>query len=526
MNRYWGGMNMTIPLMLAGVVFGCSRGGAAPKPPEGGVGEVRPPAVAGQFYDRSPEALKRSVTNMLAQAKRADAPGALRAAVVPHAGYVYSGKCAASVYRLLRQGQYDRVIILGPSHSLPFRGVALPPTNVTAYATPLGEVPLDMAVCRELAKAPGIGILPEMDSQEHSIEVQLPFLQSTLGEFHLVPLLCGALTGEDVVRAGRALARYVDARTLLLASSDFTHFGAGFGFTPFEKDVPEHLRSWLQDSAGMVAALDVEGFTRHLAETGDTICGQGPIRILMTALQGSGETFEGKVLDCYTSGDLTGDYGHSVSYAAVGFFGGAAGQAKKEAGSVKEHKSGTWTPGLSDEERKTLMAIAKDTLVWAANGGKGAFRLEAYSLTPKMKEEMATFVTLKKRGDLRGCIGSLAPVEALYQSVHHNAIQASLHDYRFQPVQPAELKDLELDVSILSPIRDIASLDDFKLGQQGIILEKGMNRAVFLPEVAVEQGWTKEETLSYLSRKAGMEQDEWRKGARFKVFESVVLSEP
>ena len=191
---------------------------------------------------------------------------------------------------------------------------------------------------------------------------------------------------------------------------------------------------------------------------------------------------------------------------------------------ISEHCSGAWTPGLTDEEKATLFAIAKDTLAWCVSKRKEPFPIESYTITPKLKAHTATFVTLKIRGDLRGCIGSLAPVEPLYLSVHRNAVNAAMHDYRFSPVQSAELPDITVDVSILSPIRDIPNLDAFKLGQHGIILCKGMARAVFLPEVATEQGWTKEETLAYLSQKAGLSADAWREGAQFQVFESVVLT--
>jgi AmmeMemoRadiSam system protein A len=192
---------------------------------------------------------------------------------------------------------------------------------------------------------------------------------------------------------------------------------------------------------------------------------------------------------------------------------------------MKEHRSGTWTPGLSEAEKTTLFAIARDTLKWCVEGEKGSFDFGRYTLTPLMKADTATFVTLKIRGGLRGCIGSLVPVDPLYVSVHENAINAALRDPRFDPVQPGELSRITVDVSILSPIRDIASPADFKIGQQGIILEKGRYRAVYLPEVATEQGWTVEETLSSLSQKAGLPAQAWREGARFKVFESVVLSE-
>lgn len=191
---------------------------------------------------------------------------------------------------------------------------------------------------------------------------------------------------------------------------------------------------------------------------------------------------------------------------------------------IHEQRSGLWTPELTDAEKMTLFKIAKDTLAWCVGGQKGSFPIKTYALTPRLKINTATFVTLKIRGDLRGCIGSLAPVEPLYLSVHHNAVNAAMHDPRFRSVQGAELPNITLAISILSPIRDIPGLDDFKLGQHGIILVIGAARAVFLPEVATEQGWTKEETLTYLSQKAGLPADAWRRGANFQVFESVVLS--
>ncbi len=191
---------------------------------------------------------------------------------------------------------------------------------------------------------------------------------------------------------------------------------------------------------------------------------------------------------------------------------------------MKEKKSGTWTPGLSEAEKADIFAIAKDTLEWCVNGGKGSFSFDAYNITSKLKQDMATFVTLHMDGELRGCIGSLSPEEPLYRSVHNNAINAALRDPRFNPVHPDELPRICLDVSILSPIRAIPSIDNFKIREQGIILQKGNRRAVFLPEVATEQGWTREETLRHLSMKAGLAPDAWKSGASFEIFESVVLS--
>lgn len=191
---------------------------------------------------------------------------------------------------------------------------------------------------------------------------------------------------------------------------------------------------------------------------------------------------------------------------------------------IKEHKSGKWSPELTDEEKKTLFAIVEDTLNWCVKGSAGKFSFDKYTITEKMKVPTATFVTLKIRGMLRGCIGSLQPVESMCESVHDNAVNAALRDPRFRPVTEQELPKLEVHISLLSPIVPIASLDEFKVGEHGIIIEKGMYRAVYLPEVAVEQGWTKEQTLASLSEKAGMDSNAWKSGARFKVFSSVGLS--
>ncbi len=191
---------------------------------------------------------------------------------------------------------------------------------------------------------------------------------------------------------------------------------------------------------------------------------------------------------------------------------------------ISEQRSGDWSPGLSEAEKAMVFAIAMDSLAWCTAGESGPFGFDRYVLTPLLKAKFATFVTLKAHGELRGCIGSLVPEEALYQSVHNNAVNAALRDPRFSPLRDEERTNLSVSVSILGPIRDVADASAFRPGQHGIILRKGPARAVFLPEVAVEQGWTREETLSYLSRKAGLAEDAWRRGARFQVFESVVLS--
>ena len=192
---------------------------------------------------------------------------------------------------------------------------------------------------------------------------------------------------------------------------------------------------------------------------------------------------------------------------------------------MKEHKSGKWSPELTEQEQNTLFTIAEDTLKWCVAGKRGVFDFSQYELSPKLKVKTATFVTLKMRNDLRGCIGTLVPVDSLYKSIHDNAVNAAMYDHRFMPVTERELAEIEVHLSILSPITEIKSIDDFNLGEHGIIIDKGRFGAVFLPEVALEQRWTKTDTLEALSQKAGMDRDGWREGTKYQIFSSVALSQ-
>ncbi|MFC1463041.1 AmmeMemoRadiSam system protein B [Verrucomicrobiota bacterium] len=294
------------------------RSSRDPAPP----GKVRPPAVAGAFYDRNAGTLEAKVLKHLAEAKKPEVKGRLTAAVVPHAGYVFSGRCAAAVYRLIKKDAYRRVIILGPTHSYPFRGIAVPAADVAAHRTPLGDIPIDQELCGKLRKKDGFSSIPGSDSREHSIEVQYPFLQKTAVSFKLVPLLCGVMSEKDLDTFAAEIASHLDEKTLLLASSDFTHYGRRFQYVPFTEDIRTNLYATLKKATGLIAELDVKGFDGYLDETGDTICGRTPIRILMRTVKALRPAPKGIVLDYYSSGDVVGNFRDCVSYGSIGFLGG------------------------------------------------------------------------------------------------------------------------------------------------------------------------------------------------------------
>ncbi|MFO7536011.1 MAG: AmmeMemoRadiSam system protein B [Kiritimatiellia bacterium] len=492
-------------IMCAAVMMMASGNSAAS-------GAIRPPAVAGMFYEADSRQLEKDVRLLLKDAGPSGDSGRLRAAVVPHAGYVYSGSCAASAYALLKTGDYARVIVMAPSHTRGFRGIALPAEGITRYATPMGPIPLDLEACAKLVSQRGFEREPRGPSREHAVEVHLPFLQAALGSFKLIPLVCGSNSEQELDRLAKVLAPLMDDQTLVIASSDFTHFGDDFGYVPFTNSLRERLYEYLDTASAAVASRNRAAFREHCITTGDTICGQKPIDLLLGLMDARTEALKGRVLKKLTSGDVTGDYRHCVSYGAIGFF--TAGKTAEK-----------WSPGLSADENRTLMAIAKDSLAWAVKGEKRPFDFSKYAITEKMKSATATFVTLKLMGHLRGCIGSLAPEAPLYQSVHDNAVHAAIHDPRFSPVEPAELSSLDVQISILSPIREIASWKEFRIGEHGIIMAKGRRRAVYLPEVPPEQGWSVEETLTSLSEKAGLPPDAWVSGATFQVFESAKIPE-
>lgn len=278
---------------------------------------VKESSLAGIWYPAGREALRALIERYLAGVS-GEKPGRPVGLVVPHAGYRYSGQAAAYAYRLLDPSWCRRVVIVAPSHFVDFSGAALSPVDY--FRTPLGDVEVDSATVGKLSSAPGfrLDLLPFRD--EHSLEIQLPFLQSVLAEFSLVPVVLGRLLREEIFSIAAALAPLADRETVLVASSDFVHYGERFGFVPFAAETPEQLKHALEDlDGGAISAISTgnpRAFLDYVAHTGATICGRIPIAVLMAALGGGCRAHR---LCYYTSGDVTGDWTSTVSYAAIAF---------------------------------------------------------------------------------------------------------------------------------------------------------------------------------------------------------------
>lgn len=425
---------------------------------------VRPAAVAGTFYPGERDALSREVAEYLAEARAAPpAPAYPKALVVPHAGYIYSGAVAAQAYALLRpaRGLVSRVVLLGPCHRVAMRGLALP--AATAFDTPLGRVPVDAGAVQAIAALPQVGVSAATHAQEHALEVQLPFLQTVLGEFSLVPLVVGAASAEQVALVLDTL--WGGPETLIVISTDLSHY-----------------RSY-EDAR----AIDARTVASILAlETGidhEQACGATPLAGFLLAAKRRG--LEGELLDARNSGDTAGGRDRVVGYAAFAF---------REPHAAR----------FGDEHGRTLTGIARGAIGEVFGRGAAVVPAEHW-----LREQRASFVTLTLGARLRGCIGSLDAHRPLGEDVAANARAAALRDPRFPPLTAAELDRVRVEVSVLSSPSLLAFGDHDELvaqlrpGIDGLILACDGRRGTFLPQVW-EQLPEPETFLAHLKQKAGV----------------------
>lgn len=432
------------------------------------MGAVRPAAVAGAFYPRDRTQLEAELDELFegveALEPRFDFPKAL---VVPHAGYIYSGPTAARAYDELAaaRGAVSRVVLLGPVHRVPVRGLALP--SAEAFETPLGRVPVDAAAARQLTGLRQVVWSDPAHALEHSLEVQLPFLQRALGSFALVPLAVGDATLEQTAEV---IGRLWGGReTLVVVSTDLSHYH------PYEE------------------ARRIDGETADLIDAFDTdigheqACGATPLNGLLRVARAKGLAI--RRLGVCNSGDTAGGKGRVVGYGAFAF---------DEPGRVTAEDAG-----------RTLLSIARNAIAHRVSTGQPAPRANGARW---LAQPGATFVTLMLDGRLRGCIGSLEAHRPLGEDVAANAEAAAFRDPRFAALTADEWPRCKVEVSLLSRARPIAFADEAELlqkirpGEDGLILEHAGRRATFLPQVW-ESLPVPRAFLAELLKKAGLPAD-------------------
>jgi hypothetical protein len=502
-----------VKALLTAIVIGASvSAGAA----------TRPPAVAGSFYTDDPKHLRFVVEQAL---KTSPAARDARALVVPHAGYAFSGDVAGKAFATLDTKGLRRVIILGPSHHRAYSGGALPARGVDSFTTPLGEVRVDRLAVESLRKISDFNGPSAAHGPEHSLEVELPFLQVIAPNAEIIPILVGNETDTEVARRmAKALVPLLDEGTAVIVSSDFTHHGDRYRWTPFsEPDLGAKLVHLGEVTAGRLAAIDPDGFTYQVEVSGDTVCGVRPAMVLVELLA---HAFDGvgEVLEVTTSGHRIKSWDLSVTYAAVAFRGSWTGWKQPGLAPLlgqMSPKQGAETVALARATLESLLLHDGSLAEWyAASDEREALRARA-----------GAFVTLNHKGvkvgnpgRLRACMGLIEAGQPLTEAVVRAAVWAS-QDPRFPRLKAGELDDLEVEVSVLSPPRRVAGPQAIEVGKHGVILEKGSHRAVFLPHVATEQGWDRQTMLEQLSRKAGLPANGWREGAYFNVFTAQIFGE-
>lgn len=414
---------------------------------------TRPAAVAGMFYPAEPQALRETVRALLAGAPAAGA-AAPKALIVPHAGYIYSGAVAARAYAqaAVVAGRVRRVVLLGPAHRVPVRGLALP--DAARFSTPLGDVDIDAAAVAALRGLPQVVQSARAHEHEHALEVQLPFLQSILGAFTLVPLVVGDATAAEVAEVLDVL--WGGDETLIVVSSDLSHY------------LP-YADAQRVDHATVDAMLRLD----HSLDPAQA-CGAVPVNGLLLTARRRGLT--PALLDLRNSGDTAGDRGRVVGYAALAF------QAPAGARGAQADDAARDAP--EDRRGDVLLAHARGAIAQAL-GVPAAMAPEADFLA----QPGATFVTLTIDGELRGCVGSLEARRALRDDVRANAQAAAFMDTRFAPLARGEYARLAVEVSLLAPSEPLMVADEADLharlrpGIDGLTLDYRHRRATFLPQV-------------------------------------------
>ena len=481
--------------------------------------DIRPPAVAGKFYPADPEKLRLAIEGYIKDADIWASPTGAQpiAIIVPHAGYIYSGQIAADAFKRATQNQdIDLVVILGTNHTTPgFDDISIYPKG--GYRTPLGVAEIDADIAAQLTKSDKKCVFrPELHRREHSVEVEVPFVQHLFPRAKIVPIVVGTTDIDDCRRFGEKLAEIVrDRDVLIVASSDLSHY-------PEYEDAVDVDNKTLE----AINTLDLEKLKstikeqmhRGISNLSTCACGEGPILITMAAANAMGVKHSFTISYANSGDAIIKDGSRAVGYGAVQFINPNSAQ-------VSEGIVRTDFP-----PKECLLELARETIHrYLTTETLPLPRLKA--LFPNTWEGLrynthqGAFVTLKKNGELRGCIGHMAEDMPLQKCVGRMALSAAFNDRRFRPVELEELDDIEIEISVLTPFELVPSYKDIVIGRDGVVIKKGGRQAVYLPQVAPEQGWTREETLDHLCQKAGLPSGSWKEGAELYTFQAEVFSE-
>jgi len=467
----------------------------------------RQPAVAGKFYPGTPNELTTMLKGFFSEPTDARVENPL-AIIVPHAGYVFSGSTAAAGYQQIdRNRKFERIFLIGSSHTMYFDGASVYCQG--DFITPLGKVIVDTLSQWLVNNYKFINDDIKPHAKEHSLEVQLPFLQYWLNNsFSIVPIIIGGQSEETCRKLADALKPYFNERNLFVISTDFSHYP---DYDDAKMSDAKMANAVLTNSTRDFMQVKNKQESSGINNLATAMCGWTSVLTLLNITEKLPDVKYVKI-QYRNSGDS--DYGDKQQ--VVGYYALCAVNTKPESKASEFY--------LKDEEKIELLRIARKTLdSYLADNEIPACNKR--KLSGNMLATAGAFVTLTKNKHLRGCIGNFMSDQPLYMTVQDMAIAAATHDPRFAPVKKQELSELEIEISVLTPLRKISSADEFEMGKHGIYIRKGNRSGTFLPQVAKETNWTKEEFLGHCSRdKAQIGWDGW-KTAELYVYEALVFSE-
>lgn len=487
-----------IVLSLTVIIFSSMEASSQNKPAD------RQPVAAGRFYPAEKNTLEKDLSDLFMECKKPDGSKKARAIIVPHAGYVFSGKTAATAFSAVPEdATFSNIFIIGSSHVMSFDGASV--YNTGDYITPLGKMTVNTEVANKLIKENKVFNHPvTAHIQEHSIEVQVPFIQYHFRQpSTIVPIIIGTQKESTIKLVAEALKPYFTSDNLFVISSDFSHY------PPYAEAVEADKQTALAIASGkpafFLAALE-NNAAKKVKGLVTSMCGWTSGLTLLYLAEGNNK-LEFNLLDYSNSGDSPyGGRNEVVGYNAI---------------SLTE-KSGNEEFSFTEQEKEQLFSIARNCIKARFDNVKYQF---PGVLSPKLSEAMGAFVTLKIDGVLRGCIGRFVSSDPLYEVVQASAISSAFGDPRFGPLTKEEFEKTEFEITVLGPLKRINDISELVLGRHGIYIKQGTRSGTMLPQVATENHWTKEQFLGYTSRdKAGIGWDGW-KNAELYIYEGLVLEE-
>jgi AmmeMemoRadiSam system protein B/AmmeMemoRadiSam system protein A len=468
------------------------------------------PVVAGQFYPADRAELQTMLKSLFASAKPDKQDGEVLAIISPHAGYVFSGQVAASAFNQVDpEKEYKTIFVIGSSHQALFNGASI--YNKGNFITPLGTIKVDLELADKLISENPVFISKtDAFSREHSLEVQLPFLQVYMKkDFRIIPIILGTQNPADTKKIAAALLPFFTPENLFVFSSYFSHYPDYQNAVNIDKLTTDAI---ISKSPEKFTKAIQSNENKAIPNLSTSACGWTSLLTLLYMVEKSPGTEIIKI-DYQNSGDTKyGDKQRVVGYNAL------IVTLKKESSQALKNFS------VSEPDKKILLEIARSSIEYFLANNKFS-AIDAGPLSETLKTPVGVFVTLTKNGNLRGCIGRMVAGPPLYKVVQEMAVSAATNDYRFDKVSMAEMKDIEIEISVLSPLKKIKSIDEIEMKKHGIYLKKGSQSGTFLPQVAEQTGWTKEEFLGHCARdKAGIGWEGWRDAEIF-TYEAFIFKE-